>query len=30
VNYHRHRGGHTFEPWRAELGDALQWLLRTV
>ena len=29
VSYHRYRGGHAFEPWRAELGDALQWLLRT-
>jgi enterochelin esterase-like enzyme len=29
VSCHRYRGGHTFEPWRAELGDALQWLLRT-
>jgi iron(III)-enterobactin esterase len=29
VNCHRYRGGHTFDPWRAELGDALQWLLRT-
>jgi enterochelin esterase-like enzyme len=28
VNYHRYRGGHAFGPWRAELGDALQWLLR--
>ena len=26
---HRFRGGHAFEPWRAELGDALQWLLRS-
>lgn len=30
VHYHRFHGGHAFEPWRAELGDALQWLLRTV
>jgi enterochelin esterase family protein len=29
VSYHRFRGGHAFEPWRAELGDALPWLLRT-
>lgn len=29
VSYHRFRGGHAFEPWRAELGDALEWLLRT-
>jgi enterochelin esterase family protein len=29
VNCHRYRGGHTFEHWRAELSDALQWLLRT-
>ena len=29
VNYHCYQGGHAFEPWRAELGDALQWLLRT-
>jgi enterochelin esterase family protein len=29
VNCHRHRGGHAFEPWRAELADALRWLLRT-
>jgi hypothetical protein len=29
VNCHRYRGGHTFESWRAELSDALQWLLRT-
>ncbi len=29
VNCHRYRGGHAFEQWRAELGDALQWLLRT-
>lgn len=28
VRYHLFRGGHAFEPWRAELGDALQWLLR--
>jgi enterochelin esterase family protein len=28
VSCHRYRGGHAFEPWRAELGDALQWLLR--
>lgn len=28
VNCHRFRGGHTFEHWRAELSDALQWLLR--
>jgi enterochelin esterase family protein len=30
VYCHRYRGGHGFEPWRAELGDALQWLLRTA
>jgi enterochelin esterase-like enzyme len=29
VNRHRYRGGHTFEHWRAELSDALPWLLRT-
>jgi enterochelin esterase-like enzyme len=29
VSCHRYRGGHAVEPWRAELGDALQWLLRT-
>jgi enterochelin esterase family protein len=29
VKFHRFRGGHDFEPWRAELGDALQWLLRS-
>jgi enterochelin esterase family protein len=29
VNCHRYRGGHTFEHWRAELSDALPWLLRT-
>ena len=29
VNCHRYRGGHTFEHWRSELSDALQWLLRT-
>lgn len=28
VSYHLFHGGHAFEPWRAELGDALQWLLR--
>lgn len=28
VHYHRYRGGHAFEPWRAELGDAVSWLLR--
>ena len=28
VNYHLYQGGHAVEPWRAELGDALQWLLR--
>ena len=30
VSYHRYHGGHAFEPWRAELGDALRWLLRTA
>ncbi len=30
VHCHRYRGGHTFEHWRAELSDALQWLLRTA
>jgi enterochelin esterase family protein len=29
VSYHRFQGDHGFEPWRAELGDALQWLVRT-
>ena len=29
VNCHRYRGGHAFEHWRAELSDALPWLLRT-
>ena len=29
VNFHRYRGGHGFEHWRAELSDALLWLLRT-
>jgi enterochelin esterase-like enzyme len=29
VNYHLYRGGHMLERWRAELSDALQWLLRT-
>jgi enterochelin esterase family protein len=29
VNCHRYRGGHSVEQWRAELGDALRWLLRT-
>jgi len=29
VNCHRYRGGHSFEHWRAELSDALPWLLRT-
>lgn len=28
VHYHHYRGGHAFEPWRAELGDAVPWLLR--
>jgi enterochelin esterase family protein len=28
VNCHRYRGGHSFESWRAELSDALRWLLR--
>lgn len=28
VNLHRYRGGHAFEHWRAELSDALPWLLR--
>lgn len=27
VRFHRFRGGHTFAPWRAELGEALPWLL---
>ena len=30
VNCHRYRGGHSSEHWRAELSDALQWLLRTA
>jgi len=30
VNCHRYRGGHSFEHWRAELSDAVQWLLRTA
>jgi len=29
VNCHQYRGGHSFEHWRAELSDALPWLLRT-
>jgi len=29
VSCHHYRGGHAIEPMRAELGDALQWLLRT-
>ena len=29
VSFHRYRGGHSFEHWQAELGDALPWLLRT-
>jgi len=29
VSYHCFQGDHAFDPWRAELGDALQWLLRT-
>jgi enterochelin esterase family protein len=29
VHCHRYRGGHAFEHWRAELSDALPWLLRT-
>lgn len=29
VSCHQYRGGHAFEHWRAELSDALQWLLRT-
>jgi hypothetical protein len=29
VNCHRYPGGHAIESWRAELGDALAWLLRT-
>src|SRR5262245_22373221 len=29
VKCHRYRGGHTVEAWRAELSDALQWLLPT-
>jgi len=28
VSCHRYRGGHAFEHWRAELSDALLWLLR--
>ena len=28
VNFQRYRGGHSFEHWQAELGDALPWLLR--
>lgn len=27
VHFHRYRGGHAFEPWAAELDDALAWLL---
>lgn len=30
VRYHRHPGGHTFESWRAELGEALPWLVRSA
>jgi enterochelin esterase-like enzyme len=29
VNCHRYQGGHEVEHWRAELSDALPWLLRT-
>jgi enterochelin esterase family protein len=29
VHYHRYQGGHDFAPWRAELPEALGWLLRT-
>lgn len=27
VRYHLYKGGHEFEPWTRELGDALQWLV---
>ncbi len=27
VHVHTYAGGHTFDPWRAELPDALRWLL---
>jgi enterochelin esterase-like enzyme len=30
VNCHRFRGGHAFTPWRAELSEALPWLLRSA
>lgn len=30
VHCHRYRGGHDVEHWRAELSDALPWLLRTA
>jgi enterochelin esterase-like enzyme len=26
VHFHRYAGGHDFDPWRAEFGDALEWL----
>ena len=29
VHCHRYRGGHAVESWRAELSDALPWLVRT-
>jgi enterochelin esterase-like enzyme len=28
VHFNRFHGGHSFAPWRNELGEALQWLLR--
>lgn len=27
LRVHTYAGGHTFDPWRAELADALRWLL---
>ena len=27
VRYHCYKGGHEFEPWRAEFADALEWLV---
>ena len=30
VHLHRYRGGHEFEPWSAELIDALRWLTKAT
>ncbi|RYD49423.1 MAG: GNAT family N-acetyltransferase [Verrucomicrobiaceae bacterium] len=27
VRCHRHSGGHSYQPWKEELGEALSWLL---